>query len=202
MKANIFFCLLSALISMPGWAQSNKKRPEFIAVSATNSHTVMPYGSFAALFYKEFHPGVEITTGFNWTEKKNHDWFQTFKVGYSYHEFVQHSLMFYTEVGYRHKLPAGFSANVKLGGGYLHSKEDSKVFVLDEKGEYNLNEKFGRSHGMATFAIGAAKQITKNGWKVFMDYQQRFQISFIDAYVPALPVNTIQVGFSLPLRKK
>ena len=74
----------------------------------------MPCGSFAALFYEEFHPGVEVGTGFNWSKKKKHDWFQTLKVGYSYHRFVQHSLMLYTEVGYRYKFPKGFAVNAKL----------------------------------------------------------------------------------------
>lgn len=207
MKLKFLCCFFFLLIGLLGFGQSvNKKSPrlkfESLSLSVTNSHTAMPYASFSGLLFKEYHPGVEIGTGFTWKEKKKHDWFQTIKTGYSYHQFVQHSWMLYTELGYRYKLPAGFSANAKLGAGYLHSKEDSEVFILGEDGQYKKSEKFGRSHGMASFSIGAAKNIGTNGWQIFMDYQQRFQIGFIDAYVPALPVNTLSIGVSVPLRKK
>ena len=202
-----FFCLLALLNCAGASSQSTQKKNtskglQYFSLAATNSHTAMPCGSFAALFYEEFHPGVEMGTGLSWSEKKKHDWFQTLKLGYSYHRFVQHSLMLYTEVGYRYKFPKGFAANAKLGGGYLFSKEDSKVFVLNSKGEYEQSEKFGRSHGMATLSLGVNKEIGKKGLQLFMDYQQRFQLSFIAAYVPALPVNTFGFGLSIPLHKK
>lgn len=194
--------LFASYASAQTTAGKNKKKLEGLQVSFNNSHTAMPYGRFASLLYKEFHPGIEVGTGFNWKEKKKHDWFQTLKVGYSYHQFVQHSIMLYTEFGYRYKFPAGISAHTKLGAGYLHAIEDSEVFLLGENGEYKRSEKFGRSHPMASLSIGAAKNIGSNGWQLFMDYQQRFQVSFIDAYVPALPVNSLHIGTTIPFRKK
>jgi len=202
-----FFCLIAILFCCDTSGQTNqpgsrKKRPEYLAISVTNSHTAMPFRDFSELVYKEYHPGIEVSTGFNWTQKNKHSWFQTIKAGYSYHKFVQHSFMVYTEFGYRHKLPLSFSVNAKFGGGYMHSKEDSEVFILDENGEYKQSEKFGRSHPMATFSVGAGKQINKSGWEIFLDYQQRFQVSFIDAYVPVLPLNSMAIGVSMPMGKK
>ena len=188
--------------SQPAKRETSKKRLQYISLAVNNSHTALPFGSFAGLFYEELHPGIEIGTVINWSEKKKHDWFQTMKAGYSYHRFVQHSLMFYTEAGYRYKFPEGFAANAKLGGGYLLSREDSKVFVLNNKGEYELSKEFGRSHGMATLSFGISKEIGNKGLQLFMDYQQRFQFSFIASYVPALPVNTLGFGLSIPLHKK
>lgn len=182
--------------------QGVARRLEYISVSLTNSHIEMPYGSFSRLFYEKFHPGAEIGTGFNWHSKSRHDLVQTLRLGYTYHRFVQHTLMLYTELGYRYKLPLAMSAIAKIGGGYLHSKEDSKVFVLGDDGEYRTTGKFGRPHGMASFSLGVSKELNKNGWQVFMDYQQRFEFSFIDAYVPALPANVLSIGISLPLYKK
>lgn len=204
----LFLLFIPALIYCAGASSQSatekisKKRLQYLSLAVTNSHTAMPFGSFSALFYKELHPGVEVGTGINWKEKKKHDWFQTLKVGYSYHRFVQHSFMIYTETGYHYKFAKGFAANVKLGGGYLLSKEDSKVFVLNSKGEYEISKKIGRSHGMATLSFGVSKEIGNKGLQLFMDYQQRFELSFIAAYVPALPVNSFGLGVSVPLHQK
>ena len=182
--------------------KTSKNRLQYLSLAVNNSHTTLPYGSFVSLLYEELHPGIELGTGINWSEKKKHDWFQTLKVGYSYHRFIQHSFMFYTEGGYRYKFPEGFSANARLGAGYLLSVEDSKVFVLNDKGEYQTANKLGRSHGMATLSLGISKTIGPKGWQLFMDYQQRFQFSFIASYVPALPINSFGFGVSMPLHKK
>ena len=203
----LLFCLVAILLCGDTYGQSNrpgsrKKRLEYLAIAGTNTHTAMPFKDFSGLLYKEYHPGIEVSTGFDWQVKKKHSWFQTIKAGYSYHKFVQHSFMVYTELGYRHKLPLGFSASAKLGGGYLRSKEDSDVFILREGGEYKQSEKFGRSHGMAAFTVGLEKQIHKKGFQIFLDYQQRFQVSFIDAYVPVLPLNSMALGARIPLPQK
>jgi hypothetical protein len=176
------------------------KKLDHVSIAFTDAHTALPFSSFTGLFYKEFHPGIEIGTGLNWENKNKHVWLQTLQLGYSYHQFVQRSLMIYTEVGYRYQLPLAFSATVRAGGGYLHSIQDAEVFVLDKDGEY-VNAKKGRSHGMASLSISIGKKINRTGWNVFIDYQQRFQFDFIDAYVPALPVNAMKMGFSIPLQK-
>ena len=206
MKPLLFFIFIVILgtnaLGQAAGQKTSKKRLQYFSIAVNNSHTALPFGSFAALVYEELHPGIEIGTGINWSEKKKHDWFQTFKAGYSYHRFIQHSFMFYTEGGYRYKFPEGFAANVRLGGGYLLSVEDSEVFILNSKGEYEASDKLGRSHGMGALSLGISKAIGGKGLEIFMDYQQRFQFSFIASYVPALPVNTFGFGLSIPLRKK
>ena len=202
-RTAILFLFAILLFCREMYSQKNnpaKRKLDQIHFSLSNSHTAMPYGSFCTLFYKEFHPGVEIGTGFKWRMKEKHDWFQTFQLSYSYHEFVQRSLMLYSEFGYRYKFPCGISASGSMGGGLMRSVQDAEVFKLEEDGEY-VNAKKGRYHGMATLSIALAKQISKPGLHLFMNYQQRFQFAFIDAYVPALPVNAISIGIQIPLHK-
>ncbi len=196
--------LLAAFFFCKAYSQKTKsatKKLNYIHVAFSNSHTAMPYGSFSQLFYKEFHPGGEIGTDFDWKVKKKHDWFQTFKLGYSYHEFVQRSLMLYSEFGYRYKFPLGISAFSSIGAGWMRAIQDAEVFTLHDDGEY-VNAKKGRFHGMATFNVGVSKQVSQSGFQIFMNYQQRFQFAFIDAYVPALPVNSMFIGVDIPLHKK
>ena len=148
---------------------------------------------------KDLHPGFEIGTSIIWKEKKKHAWIQTLKLGYSYHRFVQHTAVIYTETGYRVKFPAGFYATAKLGLGYMHSKEDSEVFVLTEEGKYERSPKFGRSHAMSGLTTEISKNIGHKDVTFFLGYQQRLQFGFIDAYVPMLPGNIILIGASIPV---
>jgi len=129
-KTAFTFLLSILLITTTVYSQKKviTKKLDHFHFALSNSHTAMPYGSFSHLFYKEFHPGVEIGTGFNWTVKLKHDWFQTFRLGYSYHEFVQRTLMLYSEMGYRYKFPLGISASASIGGGWMHSIQDAEVF--------------------------------------------------------------------------
>src|SRR5690349_24993731 len=79
---------------------AQKHKMDHFSIALTTLHTDFPFGSFGKLFTKEFHPGFEAGTGFNWKTKTKHDWFQDFQLGYSYHRFVQHTIVLYSEFGY------------------------------------------------------------------------------------------------------
>lgn len=217
MKAAAYFCVLTVMLTaLSSFAQqgfstvilpteknsgSLFKKLDHISLGISNSHTAMPFGSFSRLFYEEFHPGAELGTGFNWKTGKKHDWIQTIKLQYTYHQFIQHTIMLYTEGGYRYKLPKGFNISGNLGAGYMLAIEDSKVFELNDKGEYEEIDR-GRSHIMGTLSFQLEKYLNKKGHLVFFNYQQRFQFMFIDVYVPVLPVNSASFGFSIPINRK
>ncbi|HUQ96047.1 MAG TPA: hypothetical protein VM010_00170, partial [Chitinophagaceae bacterium] len=76
---------------------------KFLSFAATNHHAAYPFSSFARLFTTEFHPGFEVGYGFNWKAAPKHDWYQSVKVGYFYHRFVQQAIPLYTQLGYRYK---------------------------------------------------------------------------------------------------
>ena len=200
-----FFALFVRANAQVQVSTHKKKNPssffnklDHLSFAVSNSHTAMPFNRFSALFMEDLHPGLEIGTGLIWKEKRNHAWIQTFKLGYSYHRFVQHTALLYTETGYRVKFPAGFYATAKLGFGYMHSKEDSEVFVLTKEGRYDRSPKFGRSHAMSGLTTEISKKIEKDVY-FFLGYQQRLQFGFIDAYVPMLPGNIILIGASIPV---
>ena len=117
MKTIILVCLL--FIACYATAQ-NKKLQETtmklnqFSIAVTNAHAQMPFGSFSKLFYAEWHPGIEIGTGFNWKTKPHHDWIQTLRIGYFYHAFIQHSISIYTETGYAYKFPHTITGIAKL----------------------------------------------------------------------------------------
>ena len=179
---------------------AQKRKPDHISFALTTSHTAFPFGSFSKLFTEKFHPGLEIGTGFNWSTKKKHDWFQTFKFGYSYHRFVQHSLALYSEAGYRYKFLKKFAAEAKLGAGYMHAIPVGKIFKLKEDGTYKKKTNLGRPQAMAAFSVGIHKIISPSGLAIFLQYQQRLQLPFIKSYVPLLPSNMLMAGVHFPFR--
>jgi len=182
--------------------QAQKHKMNHVSIAITTLHTAYPFGSFSALFTKEFHPGFEIGTGFNWKTKKKHDWFQAFEFGYSYHRFVQHSLALYSEAGYRYKFFKTFSAEAKLGGGYLHAIPVGEIFKLNDDGTYKKKTNLGRPQAMAAFSLVVSKKISSPGLGVFLEYQQRLQFPFIKSYVPLLPSNMLMAGVNIPFKSK
>ena len=186
----LFFCLCNLY--------SQKHRPEHLSVAITTLHTDFPFGSFGKLFTQEFHPGIEIGTGFNWKTKTKHDWFQTIKVGYSYQRFVQHTIPIYTEFGYRYRFFKTYSAEASVGAGYLHAISAEPIFVLQDDGSYEKKPNLGKPQAMGTVSFAIDKKISSPGANVFLNYQQRIQFPFIKSYVPLLPANIIMLGIRFP----
>ena len=182
-------------------ASAQKHKPDHYSIAITTLHTAFPLSSFSSLFVKEFHPGFEIGCGFNWKNKRKHDWFQTSRFGYSYHRFVQHSLAVYSELGYRYKFFKTFSAEAKLGLGYMQAIPAEKVLKLKSDGNYKKKFNIGRPQAMAGFSFVLNKKINASGLTVFLEYQQRVQLPFIKSYVPLLPSNILMAGVKIPMKK-
>lgn len=198
MKRIFIFLLVCICLEV----SAQKHKLSYYSIAFTTLHTDYPFGSFSKLFTKEYHPGVELATGFNWKTKTKHDWFQAFKFGYSYHRFVQHSLSLYSEFGYRYKFLKTFSAESKIGAGYLHAIPDEDIFVLRPDGTYKKKTNVGRPQAMASFGLGISKKIASSGTSIFLDYQQRLQFPFIKSYVPLLPDNMLVLGVKLHLKNR
>ena len=197
--------IFSLLLSLSAQVLAQKKKQKFISLAVTNSQTAMPFGKFSSLLFKDFHPGVEAGIGFNWKAKEKHDWFQEFKAGYFQHRFVQHGIPIYTNLGYRYKFSPKLSAEVLLGGGYLHSIPATAKLKLDENGEYQSNKGIGRMQAMVNFSARLSYNIQSGMNKpiqLFMQYQQQLQMPFVKSYVPLLPYNVFMIGASWPLKLK
>lgn len=181
---------------------SQKNKPDHYSIAFTTLHTDFPFSSFSNLFTKEFHPGFEVGTGFTWKDKGKHSLFQNFQLGYSYQRFVQHSIVLYSEFGYRHKFLKTFSAEATVGAGYLHAIPAEKIFELGNDGSYKKKHSIGRPQAMASFGIEVNKKITPDGKSLFLNYQQRLQFPFIKSYVPLLPSNMLMIGIKVPIKSK
>jgi len=196
-----FFVLsLFFFISFFVYGQHKDKQ---ISFALTNSHTAYPFASFAKLFSGPYHPGVELGYGFNWANRKKHDWYQAFRLGYFYHRFVQHSIPLYTQVGYRYKPWNRVNFNAAIGAGYLHSVPATAVLKMNANGDYEKAKGIGRSQALFNLSFGGRYAVNKktDAPTIFLQYTQQLQAPFINSYVPLLPYNTMALGLSVPFRK-
>ena len=181
-----------------------KEKTKYLFIAVTNSHTAQPFHSFARLFTSNYHPGVEIGAGIDWINKSKHDWFQTFSTAYSYHRWVQQSIVLYTELGYRYKFPKGFGLAAKIGGGYMRAIIVTDVFSDGmEDGKQYSSAKAGRNQAILTGSFVFNKTFqTPIKTNLFLEYQQRLQTPFIASYVPLLPYNIMMLGVSFPIHTR
>ncbi len=182
----------------------SQRRHEW-GIAITNSNTAYPFSTFGGLFQSPFHPGVELSYGFNWKTKPKHDWYQEVKLGYFYHRFVQHAIELYTDVGYRYKFSSRFYAQGALGAGYLHSVPATAKLKLDDDGTYRNDKGIGRMQAMLVFNAGVGYVVNPGSQKpvsVFATYQQVIQTPFVASYVPLLPYNCFMLGARISMKNK
>jgi hypothetical protein len=174
-----------------------------LSFAVTNNASSYPFQYMAGYFENPLHPGFELGYGKTSGRKKHHEWFGELKLGYFYHQFVQHGIPIYFNGGYRYHFSHRFSMDAAIGAGYLHSIATTDVLKLED-GEYVNAKGIGRPQIMVavTFGAGYNVKIDKtDSLRIFLQYQARAQLPFNDDYVPILPYNQIALGFSIPIKK-
>ena len=187
--------ILDAQTSRPGREKSFK-------ILISNSHAAKPFGSFLSLFYRDFHPGVDL--GYESVIKNGikSQWFLEGRLGYMFHQWVQHNIALYGDLGYRYAPFPGWSAEMKLGIGYQLSISNSNLFRITESEGLKKKKNYGRSQLIGNLGFGIGKKIhPKSDFRVFLEYKQQIQTPFINEYVPILPYNSMLIGVAIPLKR-
>ena len=199
-KRTYLFTLLLAVAFVSQGQRDKTFKPKYFKVAFSNSHAAKPFGSFTSLFYRDFHPGAEI--GYESILKNNarRVWFYELRMGYMFHQWVQHNIAIYGNVGYRHELIPSWYGELKLGGGYQHSISDSKVYKVTESDGVKEKKNIGRSQAIANFTVAISKKLSRaSETYLFLEYRQQIQTPFIREYVPVLPYNSMLLGVKFPL---
>ncbi|MBA2563572.1 MAG: hypothetical protein H0V14_11815 [Chitinophagaceae bacterium] len=198
MKAKCLTLLL--LFTSCLYSQSvNEKNSKYYRIAISNSQTAKPFSKLSALFYKDFHPGVEIGYGKNIKTRQHHEWLAEVTLSYLFHRWVQHNIALSIHGGYRHFITSSWSGTAKLGTGFQISIPTQKIFSITDNGLKDDGH-IVRPQLTATLGFGVDKKINSRGTKLFMEYQQKVQTTFIKEYVPLLPYNSIMLGMTLPVQ--
>jgi hypothetical protein len=96
--------------------------------------------------------------------------------------------------------------DVGLGFGYGFSIEGSDVFKLNSDGHYERVSKLaGRSQYIGQLEIGGRYVLQKDhpdGLKLIVQLKNYVQGTYINFYVPLLPINSFLIGLSVPIKSK
>ena len=176
-----------------------KKPLLYWGIAANNFVAAKPISGFSKMFYSQFHPGLTVSTGFNWKEKPKHNLMQSFKAGYFSHRFIQRSIMLYTEFGYRYKAGNNLGLSIAFGGGYLHMIPATQQFKMNDDGTWDQVKLKSRPQGMISLSMGIDYKINAAGWRTFIRYQNMLQTPFVPGYIPLLPYNVLHVGVTVPM---
>jgi hypothetical protein len=200
MKKSILLLSMVTLATCLKAQTPNTPKQGYYKIAVSNSHAAKPFGSLSSMFYKDFHPGLDIGYRSVLKNKKKHQWFLEGRASYMFHRWVQHNIALYADAGYRYAITSSWSAEIQLGGGYQLSIPDSKLFTITESEGVKKKKNFGRSQVIGVLGLGIGKALSSSsGTRVFMEYQQKIQAPFIKEYVPILPYNNLLLGIATPL---
>jgi hypothetical protein len=176
-------------------AQQEPKARNYL-VSVFNAATQLPIGQF---FSTPMHLGATAGAEFRYNRKPNNQWFQTAKLGFSYHQYAQSTVQLYSELGYRRAIWRGTAAELRLGAGYLHAIPATEIFILKDN-VYKKKTNLGRPQVMAGAAMGLSytQQKAAKPLRFFVDYQFYLQMPFVKSYVPLLPNTLFHIGAAAP----
>lgn len=198
--AGLLLLAVGWLGGIPAAAQPAGHRLPLVATLFNNA-TLLPGAGKLGVFGIPVHPGVSVGTEFRYNRHPANELFQSLRLAYHYHQYVQHSIQLYSEFGYRHHFPGRFDVGPRLGVGYLHSIPDMQRFELNASGEYERKRDAGRPQAMVslTAEVGYALKKQEEGpIRVFLAYQFYMQMPFVQKYVPLLPNTALHVGIAVP----
>lgn len=182
---------------------------------------MLPLASLTAAFNQPVHPGIAVSYEFNGRETIKNPifrnvntyalggqkvytgkWFQNIGLSYYYHRYVQHAALLTTHAGYRRYIKK-FSAEASLHAGYMHSFLLTERFVKKQDGHWNAEKGFGKPQFVAGAGIGIGYDagFHYNIRRIFINYDFRLQMPFVNSYVPFLPNGLLSVGLQFTLFK-
>lgn len=196
LSAFIGLSLIWVMLTPVEMSGQQPSKPRYALVSVFNAATQLPIGQF---FSSPVHLGATAGAEFRYNSNPSNQFFQTGKLGYSYHQYAQSTIQLYSEAGFRHRIWKGTAAEVRIGAGYLHAIPATEIFTLKD-GQYRKKTNLGRPQVMAGAALGLSYTQRKaaHPLRFFLDYQFYLQMPFVKSYVPLLPNTLLHLGIGAP----
>ncbi|MBX7204346.1 MAG: hypothetical protein K1X81_02875 [Bacteroidia bacterium] len=220
-KRNSFFVFIFLLWQTLPAQDSTRYRLFPFSVSIFNNQTSLPVGMKLGMTQSPVHPGICFSYLRTWQNEARHEWQQSFKLGYYYHQYSQHGIQLYTEMCYRYKPFKWLYPEAGLGAGYLHAISDLQQFELNSNGQYEKKKSIGRPQCMISTFIGLSVPLHKKTKpteptctacrkgnysmppnRIFITYQLWMQMPFVKNYVPLLPNTALHIGYAFTLKQK
>lgn len=163
---------------------------------------MMPPASLTAIFNQPVHPGLTVAYEFGWKDVTKHKWFQNAGISYMYHRFVYQAFILNTQAGYRLKVHR-FSLEGYLQAGYMQAFYLTDRSILQSDGSYTTKKGFGKPQFLTGAGMGLGYNLgdDRSLRRIFLTYDVRLQMPFVQSYSPLLPNGTLSIGFQFNLKE-
>jgi hypothetical protein len=197
MKYIIFLMPLALLCWQPAKAQ---KKAIPVTLAVFNEATAIP---FTRLLTTPIHPGIQAGSGFFYHQRQRSQLFQSFNVGYIFHNRLYHGFFVNTELGYDYKFNFGLNLKTSLGIGYLHTFSTQKEYQF-KNGVYESRPDRGNRRAMLSLGTGLGYRLQKNNFhspEVFMMYQGWAEYPYSPGFIPVMTHANMQLGTKFFIEK-
>jgi hypothetical protein len=186
---NIFIPFLTLLFSFQIFAQK-KNFP--VNISLFNESTAIPFTQFYTM---PIHPGIQLGTEFNYTNKEHSRLFQTANSSYFYHNHLVQGIGLSTELGYEYRLRLGLAFESLLGVGYMHTFATAEEFTFSN-GQYEKKADQGnpRFYPSLSFDIGYYFKKSRNSPKIFIRYQSWAEYPYSPGFIDIMTHINLHIG--------
>lgn len=196
-KTTLTFVLALGITSL-GLGQ---KGPIPVNISLFNESTAIPFTRF---FTAPVHPGIQIGTEFDYSQKTHTRVFQTANLSYFYHGYLAQGIGLHTELGYEYRLSSGLAFTGLLGIGYMHTFATTSEFVFSN-GQYEKRNDKGnaRLFPSLSFDLGYYLHPSEaNSPKFFLRYQAWAEYPYSPDFIPVLTHINLHLGVKFFIRPK
>jgi hypothetical protein len=195
-RLGIAFLLLMAAISLLGSEPADRR----YGLLLSNNVVSLPVTGFPAVFYTQWHPGVDGFVEFRLNKHAKHQLKSTMDAGVYYHRFFQTGLRLHGTIDYSRVMKNKLSLGAGFMAGYLHSFAWYDRFSVNDAGMYEkIPGLTGRPQLLGGFRLGIAMPISSSNpanYMLHLDFRTYLQAPFAGAYIPVIPTNTLMIGIS------
>jgi len=191
------FIILNLLVSILCLGQKDSFP---LNISIFNQATAIPFTRFITT---PVHPGIQVGTEFNYTEKTRSRLFQTANISYFYHRHLAQGIGLYSEFGYEFRSRFGLAFSGLIGVGYMHTFTTAQEFTF-VNGQYEKKPDRGNPRFTPSLSLDISyclKPKNKTSSKIFIRYQSWAEYPYSPGFIPIMTHINLHIGFKFFIQK-
>ena len=203
MKQKLLLFNLIFLVFLQFQASAQEK---YLGAAISNNATSLPVSGIGNVFQGSFHPGIDVNYSKKFNKKEVNQWLYKVNAGLIWQKYVQTLFTVSGMAVYRNNHFKSLNFDAGIGAGYGAAFEGGAVLELNKNGVYETRSKFSpRSQFIILLQAGFIYKLNKDNLQsmaITLHAKTIIQGPFVKGYVPLLPINAIELGVLIPLKKK
>jgi len=201
LKSTCLILAFSIFLLFSGQAQE-----KYLGAAFSSNAPSLPVTGIGNVFRGSFHPGIDVNYSKKFNKKEVNQWLYKVNAGLIWQKYVQTLFTVSGMAVYRNNHFKRINFDAGLGAGYGAAFEGGAVLKLNKDGVYETQSKFSpRSQFVILLQAGIIYKLKKDNAQsmaIMLHAKTIIQGPFVKGYVPLLPINAIELGVIIPLKKK